>query len=40
MSASGTRPLPEKFFTSAAARKIEQTEPARVVTVAQPIARL
>ncbi len=32
---SGTRPFPEKVLSSDCARKIEQTEPAKVETVAQ-----
>ncbi len=37
-SASGTRPLPENFFNSAWARKMEVIEPAKVVIVAHVIA--
>ena len=33
-SASGTSPLPENFFNKACARKMAQTEPAKVVMVA------
>ena len=39
-SASGTSPLPENFLSSACARKIEVTDPANVVTVAQVIDTL
>ena len=35
---SGTRPLPENFFSNAWARKIDAIEPANVVIVAQVIA--
>ena len=39
-TASGTKPWPENFFNSDRARKMEQTEPPNVVTVAHPIAVL
>jgi hypothetical protein len=32
---SGTKPLPEKFFINAAAKKYEHTLPAKVVSVAR-----
>ena len=38
--ASGTKPFPEKFFSKALAKIIEQIEPANVVTVAHQIATL
>src|SRR5262245_43634958 len=38
MMASGTSPLPEKFLTSSWAKKIEDTEPAKVVIVAHQMA--
>jgi hypothetical protein len=37
-SVSGTRPLPENFFSKACARKIDAIDPANVVIVAQLIA--
>jgi hypothetical protein len=39
-TASGTRPLPEKVFTSVCAKNTEHTEPANVVTVASQMAPL
>jgi len=39
-TASGTKPFPEKVFTSVCAKNIEATEPANVVTVANQIAPL
>ena len=40
VKASGMSPLPENFFRSAWARKMEAIEPARVVSVAQRIETL
>src|SRR2546429_374392 len=39
-TASGTKPWPENFFNSDRDKKMEQTEPPNVVTVAHPIAVL
>jgi hypothetical protein len=39
-TASGTKPFPEKVFTSVCAKNIEPTEPANVVMVASQIASL